>query len=68
MIPERVLLFAVPTDTVNNSDTLAALSKAMVEGVGKPEQYVLVTVDSGKLQPMHPPFEAHQRNGCQQQS
>ncbi|CAL5228774.1 g11964 [Coccomyxa viridis] len=38
----------VPTDTVNNSDTLAALSKAMVEGVGKPEQYVLVTVDSGK--------------------
>ena len=48
MIPDRVLLLAVPTDTVNNSDTLAALSKAMVEGVGKPEQYVLVTVDSGK--------------------
>ena len=34
----RAIFHAVPTDTVNNSDTLAALSKAMVEGVGKPEQ------------------------------
>lgn len=36
--PQMSFPCAVPTDTVNNSDTLAALSKAMVEGVGKPEQ------------------------------
>ena len=64
-MPDRVLLLAVPTDTVNNSDTLAALSKAMVEGVGKPEQYVLVTVDSGKHRPMHPAWKAYQQLRCQ---
>ena len=35
---DKLAFNAVPTDTVNSSDTLAALSKAMVEGVGKPEQ------------------------------
>ncbi|CAL8470939.1 g10481 [Coccomyxa elongata] len=38
----------VPDDVVTNSDTLKLLSKAVTDGVGKPEQYVLITLNAGK--------------------
>ena len=38
----------VPGNAVDNSDTLKALSKAVAESVGKPEQWVMVSLTTDK--------------------
>ncbi|KAG2501466.1 hypothetical protein HYH03_001246 [Edaphochlamys debaryana] len=47
-MPTLVIQTNVPSDRIKESDTLRALSKAVSASVGKPEQWVMCSLHTGK--------------------